>query len=102
MLSIGVEYVFKANFNDTYFLDRFEIPLCELSKRALFRFDPFFGRGKTDEKRAALLYCSDKRLTVLELSNGKCAKRKSSPQIGCILCDEYDETRLIAANISLK
>ena len=101
-LSVTVQYVFKANFNDTYYLDNRIIGIDELDKTRLMWFDPFLGKSCHNDITVAIAYVSDKKLVVLEKQNGEIKKSESAVFPECIVCEDHDEAKLLAAHITLK
>ncbi len=48
-LRVSVEYVFRANFNDTYWLDEAIIDIDKIDRDKLGWFDPFYGKSKIND-----------------------------------------------------
>ena len=101
-LSITIEYVFRASFNDTYWLEELNFDLCQLDRDQLTWIDPYNGRSKTNSMTVALLYCSDEKLVLLKNESGELKKEESNVFWGCTLCEDYDESMLLAAHIRLR
>lgn len=99
-LHITVMYVFRASFNDTYWLEEKDIPLGSLDEGALF--DPYFGRNKGEAVEIALLSCSDDKAVFLEKREDKATEHIVLNGGELIVCDDFDESMLIAAHISLR
>jgi hypothetical protein len=100
-LKILVQYVFRANFNDTYPLEEKTIPLNELDTESLTWFDPFLGKSKEGKKEIALAHCTDKSFTIIERWEGNTKEFKTDIITDHILCEDYNESMLIAAHISV-
>lgn len=101
-ISITIQYVFRANFNDTYFLDNIIINLDELNKDELTWFDPFYGRSKLNNTTIAIAYCSDDEFIVLEKKNDIINKATTKSYMDYIVCEDYDESMLLASHITLR
>jgi hypothetical protein len=99
--SITVEYVFKANFNDTYWLEKQDYDFEKLSKETLTWIDPYNGRSKIGNTAIALSYCSDDSFVILINENGMIREERHSVIFGCILCEDYDDSMLLSARIDL-
>ena len=100
-LYVSVSFVFRASFNDTFLLDTFTLPIETLSKDAPVWFDPFFGKGKVAVE-VALTEATDTQFTLLIKKNGQITERRGTRLCECIVCEDYDDSRLIAAHIHLK
>ncbi len=98
-LLLTVQYVFTANFNDTYWLEEKRIMLDELDKDALRWFDPYNGRNQNGSVQIAIAYCSDDKFTVLQNIDGNITEIETKIPMDCILCENFDEGRLIAVHI---
>ncbi len=101
-LSVTVEYVFRANFNDTYWLEKMDFDLERLGGEKLTWIDPYNGRSKSGSTRIALSYCSDDRFVILKKENGVIAEEQCAVISGCILCEDYDESLLLSARIDVR
>ena len=101
-LSITVEYVFKANFNDTYWLEKSDYNLEELDKENLTWIDPYNGRSKTNSTQIALAYCSDEKFVILKKENDIIKAEEASVLCGCILCEDYNESMLLSARVDVR
>ena len=100
--SITVEYVFRANFNDTYWLEKSDYSLEDLDKENLTWIDPYNGRSKTNGTQIALSYCSDEKFVILKKENGVVKAEEASVLLGCILCEDYNESMLLSARIDVR
>ena len=101
-LRITVVRVFKASFNDTYWIEEFCINLDSLDKEELTWFDPYNGKSKKNTTRVAVAYCSDERIKILEKSGDEIKEQESQSGIDCIVSEDYDENTFIAAHISMQ
>lgn len=101
-LVITVQYVFRANFNDSYFLDSYEINIDELSREGLYWFDPYFGRSKKGTTRVALAAVGKDYFTFLKDEGGKITKEKLELYMDFIVCEDYDESMMLAAHITTR
>ena len=100
-LKVTIQYVFKASFNDTYWLEEKCISLDTLDREALTWFDPFNGRSKNNDIEVAVAYCSEDTLILLEKQNGVIRENKAKWPTECIICEDYDDSMLLAAHIGL-
>ena len=101
-LVITVEYVFRANFNDSYYLETHEIDINTLSRDELYWFDPYFGRSKIGTSRVALVEYSKENFTFIENEGGKVREQKLEPYMTFIVCEDYDSSMLLAAHIRIE
>lgn len=101
-LKITVVRVFRASFNDTYWLEDFTVNLDGLDKENLTWFDPYNKRNAKNSTRVALSYCSDEEFIMLEDTDGVIKEHKTKIPHDCIISEDYDENTLIAAHISMK
>ena len=101
-LKITIQYVFRANFNDTYWLEEMIIDLNELkNSQELIWFDPFNGRSKENDTLVAISYVSDEKFIVLEKKKDIVSEKVIENISEHILCEDFDESMLLAAHISL-
>ena len=98
-LSATVQYVFRANFNDTYHLDTVKIRLDELPRDRLVWFDPYCGRSKSSNTEIAVLSVSGKEFTILERVKDTVTEHKRDVLREYIVCEDYDDSRLLATHI---
>ena len=101
-LSITIEYVFRAYFNDTYWLEELNFDLYQLAGEKPIWIDPYHGRSKTGSTSIAVLSCSDEKLVLLKNENGTVKKEEADSFWGCTLCEDYDESLLLAAHIRIR
>ena len=98
-LKITVEQVFRANFNDTYWLEEREIPIDSIDRERLAWFDPYLDRSRIGNTAIAVAYCSDDRLVILERVDDRVNEIESGVLAECILCEDFDESCLLSARI---
>jgi hypothetical protein len=101
-LVISVSYVFKSNFNDTYFLDKSEIDLKDLCKDELVWIDPFLNKVENSNILIALSRCTDDEFVILEKRCDEVKEYEHESYLDHIITLEYDESKFIAAHIRLK
>ncbi|MBQ8432221.1 MAG: hypothetical protein IJX28_04995 [Clostridia bacterium] len=99
---ITIQYVFRASFNDTMYLEEKSLPLEELDREQLTWFDPFYGRSNRNEIQVAVAYCSDDKLVLLQKEGDKIQEQEASFGRECILCEDYNESMLLAAHIRVR
>ena len=101
-LKVTIQYVFRANFNDTYWLEEIIIDLNELKdQQELVWFDPFNGRSKVNDTLVAISYVSDEKFVILEKKKEVVVQKEIEKISEYIACENYDESMLIASHISL-
>ena len=101
-IKVTIQYVFRANFNDTYWLEEIIIDLNELKeKQELVWFDPFNGRSKENNTLVAISYASDDKFVILEKTNDTIAEKEIKRASEYILCEDYDKSMLIASHAML-
>lgn len=100
-VKISVMHVFRANFNDTYWLDERIITPEEINTGELYWFDPYLGRSKTNDTMVAIAECTDERLVVLTKQSEKIKKTDYEPHVKHIICEDFDSSVFLAAHIRL-
>lgn len=98
-LVISVQYVFRANFNDTYFIDSREISIDELSRDEIYWFDPFLGKSKLGKARVALVGCGKEHFRMQSTDGENISERRLDSYLDFIVSEDYDESRMLAAHI---
>ena len=74
----------------------------ELYKDELVWFDPYLGRSKINDTKVAISYVSDDNMIVL-VDDGKSIKEENVDGLReCILCEDCDESRMLASHISFR
>lgn len=101
-LLVTVQNVFRASFNDTYWLEEKIIELDEIDRDNLTWFDPYLGRSKINDTLIAIVYCSDEKLIILEKRNDTIKEVVASEISDCIFCEDYNEYMLLASHIRMK
>ena len=101
-LRVTIQYVFRASFNDTYWLEELEIDLDKLKGDSLSWFDPYNGRSKRSDTQIALALCTDDKYVILEKRGDKLQKNERGIWDEHIICEDYDESMLIAAHIKIR
>ena len=101
-LLVTVQNVFRANFNDTYWLEERVIELDELDRENLTWFDPYFGRSNVNDTLIAIAYCSDEKLIILEKRNDTIKEVSTSKISDCIFCEDFNEYMMLASHIRMK
>lgn len=99
---ITLEYVYKSNFNDTYFLESKVINLTSLKQDELVWFDPYYGKSKINNTQIALSYISDKKIVIKEKKDGVITNHEKELYVGLILCEEYNDSVFLSANIHFR
>lgn len=98
-IRITVQYVFRANFNDTYWLEENTINLDELDRDSLTWFDPYNGKSNINNTLIAIAYCSDEKMIILEKCDDKIKETEIKYPDEYILCEDYNESMLLASHI---
>lgn len=99
---INVMYVFRANFNDTYYLEDYTFDLDELYKEELIWFDPYLGRSKINNTKIAISYVSDNNMIILVDKDGSIKEQSVDGILEGIICEDYDESMMLASHISFR
>ena len=99
---VNIMYVFRANFNDTFYIDEIVIDLNKLNNESLYWFDPFNNKSKENNTLVAISYCDDNKMIILEKKDNQIKEHKVTFIKECILCEDYDSSRLLASHISLR
>ena len=100
-ISYQVMYVFRANFNDTYYLEDYKFNVDEIPTDRLIWIDPFYGISKINNKLVAIKSISDDEMVILEKTNDKIIEHKTKISVDVILCEDYDSSMLLACHIKL-
>ena len=100
-VSYQIMYVHKANFNDTYYLEKYKFDVNEIPKDRLIWIDPFFGRSKINNTLVAIKYISDDEIIILEKQNDIIKEHQADIIMDIIICEDFDNSRLLACHISL-
>lgn len=101
-LLVTVQNVFRANFNDTYWLEEKIIVLDEIDRDNLTWFDPYLGRSNINDTLIAISYCSDEKLIILEKRNDTIKEVVASGISDCIFCEDFNEYMMLASHIRMK
>ena len=99
-IRIVIQYVFRASFNDTYWLEEKTINLNELDREKLTWFDPYNGRSNINDTLIAIYYCSDEKMIVLEKRGDKIKENEVKSPYEHILCEDFDDSKMLAAHIA--
>ena len=98
-----VEYVFKANFNDTYYLDEIVMDLESIKEDGeLFYFDPYMGKSKISDTMVAISYVDDNEYTILVKKNGVISKESNTCFLGFTISEPFDDSMFLAAHIHFR
>lgn len=98
-----VQYVFKANFNDTYYLEEIVMDLESIKEDGeLFYFDPFMGRSKINDTMVAISYVDDNKFTLLVKKNGEVSKESNTCFLGFTISEPFDDSMFLAAHINFR
>lgn len=100
-VSYQVMYVFRGNFNDSYYLEKYKFDVNELPKDRLIWVDPFFGRSKQNNIEVAIKFISDDEIVILEKINDKIKEHTADVLMDIIICEDYDDSKLLACHINL-
>jgi hypothetical protein len=101
-IHITIQYVFRANFNDTYWLEEIEINLDELNKEKLQWFDPYNKRSKINNTLVAIKYVSNDNFIIYEKKDDKIIEHDTINYSDCIIVEDYDNSKLLAAHLRVK
>ena len=98
---VTIQHVFRANFNDTYWLEEIIINLDELDKDKLTWFDPFKGRSKINDTLVAIKYVSDDKFIILKNKANVITEIEKENYFDCIICEDFDRSVMLASHIRL-
>ena len=99
-IRIVIQYVFRANFNDTYWLEEKTINLNELDREKLTWFDPYNDRSNINNTLVAISYCDDEKMIVLEKCGDIIKENEVKYPYEHILCEDFDDSKMLAAHIA--
>ena len=101
-IHVTIQYVFRASFNDTYWLEEMEFNFDELNKEKLHWFDPYNKRSKINNTLVAIKYVSNDNFIILEKKDDKIIEHNNINYIDCIIVEDYDDSKLLAAHLRLE
>ena len=101
-LEMTIEYVFRANFNDSYYLETVYVDLFDLDKDEPVWIDPYNGRSKVNDNMIALVSCSDEGFTILDRRGDVVKKTKYPVMFDHICCEDYNDSMLLASHIRIR
>ena len=98
-----VQHVYRANFNDTYYLDEVVIDLDSLrNDDELFYFDPFMGRSKINDTMVAISFVSDEEFSIVIKKNNEIKTKTTNSFLDIVLTEPFDDSVFLAAHINLR
>ncbi|MBE6632832.1 MAG: hypothetical protein E7620_00660 [Ruminococcaceae bacterium] len=101
-LELTIEYVFKANFNDSYYLETLYLDLDDLIKDEFVWIDPYHKRSKLNDTLIAVKYVSDEEYVILQ-KQGESIQEFRSPIDSVFICSEdFDQSGLLASHIRFR
>ena len=101
-LEMTIEYVFRANFNDSYYLETVYVDLSDLDKDEPVWIDPYNGRSKVRDNTIALVSCSDEGYTILDRRGDAVKETRYPIKFDHICCEDYDDSKLLSSNIRIR
>lgn len=101
-LAFSIQYVFRANFNDSYYLETVYVALEDLKKEGLKWIDPYHGRSKRNKTQVALKSYSDKEYVFLERTDGEIKEKTLQITDTYICCEDFNDSMLLASHINFK
>ena len=101
-LVINVMCVFRANFNDTFYIEDLKFDLDELCKEELVWIDPYLGKSIINKTTIAITHCMDEELRILVNEDGVIKEHIIDRMFECILCEDYDNSKMLSSHISLR
>ena len=101
-LEMTIENVFRANFNDSYYLETVYVDLDDLDRDEPVWIDPYNGRSKVNDTSIAIISCSDEGYTLLERKGDTVSESKYGILSDHICCEDYDRSTLLASNIRIR
>lgn len=101
-LELTIEYVFRANFNDSYYLEKIYLDLDDLIKDELVWIDPYHGRSRINDTLIAVKYCSDEEYILLEKHGDEIKEYKGSIDWIHTCSEDFDSSMLLASHLWFK
>lgn len=101
-LELTIEHVFRANFNDSYYLETVYIDLNDLIKNELVWIDPYNKRSKFNNTYIAIKHYSDDKYVILEKRDGEIKEFEYPTDFTFICCEDFDKSVLLASHISFR
>ena len=101
-LLITVQQVFKASFNDTYWIEEKSINLDGLDREKLTWFDHYNGNSKQNTTLIAVAYCSDEKFVILEKQGDTVKEHETQSGMTCIISEDFNEYTLLASHIEMR
>lgn len=101
-LELDIEYVFKGNFNDSYYLETIYFDLNDLVTNELVWIDPYNGKSKIGDTLIAIKYYSDEKYIILKKQKDEVKEFEYKIDSLFICAEDYDESMLLASHIRFK
>ena len=99
---INVMHVYRANFNDTFYIEDLKFDLDDLCKDELVWFDPYLGRSKLNKTLVAINYCTNQEIKVLEKTNDIITEHVVDGMFECVISEPFDDSVFLASHISFR
>ena len=101
-LELTIEHVFRANFNDSYYLETIHLDLNDLVKKESVWLDPYNGRSKINNTFIAIKHYSDEEYVILK-KQGEIIQEFKYPIDFMFICSEdFDKSVLLASHIRFR
>lgn len=99
-LAVSIERVFRASFNDTYYIETVYYEIDELLKKEEW-IDPYNGRSRVGDTQVCLGGVYEDGFVIFERKNGSVAEKKFPLGWEHICAEDYDSSTLLSARIGL-
>ena len=99
-LSLSIEYVFKANFNDSYYYETVYYEIAVLLENKTW-IDPYNGRSRIGDTEISLGGVYEDGFLILERKNGTVTEKKVPLGWDHICAEDFDDSGLLSSRVSL-
>ena len=101
-LELTIQYVFRGNFNDSYYLETVYLDLGDVVKEGLVWIDPYQGRSKKGDTKIAIQSCSDKAFVLLRKQGDKTEAFTYPIDYLHICCEDFDDSKMLVSHIHVR
>ena len=101
-LELTIQHVFKANFNDTYYLETIYCNLDKLTNDKLVWINPYNNKSKINNTFIAIKSYSNYQITILEKIDNKIKEYTYSADFLHICSEDFDKSTILASHIQLR
>ena len=101
-LELSVQYIFRANFNDSYYLETVYIDLDDIARDDTMWIDPYCGRSKIGNTYILVKSYSDEEYVIIKKQGNEINEFKYPVDSLFICSEDFDESMLLASHIKFR